>query len=108
MRTSVPRLRSVRFKDGRAPLRVLRGDDYAVIARRRVDRVMAALDGRVAGMAIVVWGPDGASVAGMTVTPISKIPSILVPDFVRNRLLAECIESWTLDSIEGPPQKDGA
>ena len=108
MKTSIPRLHSVSFKNGRGSIRVFRGDDCAIIARRRMNRVMDALDGPVAGMAVVVWGPDGASTAGMTIGRASRIPQILAPDFVRNRLLAERIESWTLDSVEGPPPKDGA
>lgn len=54
----------------------------------------------VAGFALVAWGPDGSSVAEMQVSKASNIPSMLVPDFVRNRLLAQKIEDWTLDEVE--------
>jgi hypothetical protein len=42
----------------------------------------------------VAWGPDNASVATLSSNDLSKIPSILVGDFVRNRLLAYTIERW--------------
>lgn len=33
--------------------------------------------------------------------PGSPIPTIMAPDFVRNRLLAEVIGGWTIDVING-------
>jgi hypothetical protein len=53
----------------------------------------------IAGFAIVVWGSDLGSTAVSLLTPVNTIPSMLVPDFVRNRLLAQKIEEWTLDSV---------
>lgn len=53
----------------------------------------------IGGFALVIWDPSGSSVACMDVTR-SNIPSILVPDFVRNRLLAYRIEGWTMETVD--------
>lgn len=77
-------------------------------------RIRAVLDAQgddICGFALVVWGSDTRSTAdlGCEVTNGPHIPTILVPDFVRNRLLAQQIEVWTVDSMNGyePPPKDG-
>jgi hypothetical protein len=101
MKVGTLRLRSVRFKNG-GELRLLptqtREDDVRFV-RERVERVIDTHTGRIAGVALVVWAPDNSSTVTLSVNDSSKIPSIMVPDFVRNRLLAERIESWTLDDI---------
>jgi hypothetical protein len=77
---------------------------------RRIRDALDAHGPKVCGFALVVWGEDGRSTADLgTHTPESGmvIPEILVPDFVRNRLLACKIEDWTLDSVRGyqaPPE----
>jgi hypothetical protein len=81
--------RVVRLHDG--PERTRR----AIIAetRRMVDDMSS--DGeRVVGFAIVMWTADGTSDAVARAYPGSQIPSIAVPDFARNRLLASKIEEW--------------
>ena len=55
--------------------------------------------GDVAGAAFVVWSADNGSSAMMFAGADSRIPSILIPDFVRNRLLAVKIIDWTKDDI---------
>lgn len=99
-RTSIPRLRSVKFKTG-GELRVLptkRRD-----ARRYVeDYVRQVLDAQgtdITGFAFVVWGADLSSSADLASGDGSPIPSILIPDFVRNRLLARKIEDWTREGL---------
>jgi hypothetical protein len=53
-------------------------------------------DGRpVVGFAMVMWDSDGGSAAVCKAYPGSNIPSIAVPDFVRNRLLARKIYDWS-------------
>jgi len=52
-----------------------------------------------AGYAIVVWSRDGSSTCSARCNEHSQIPTALVPDFVRNRLLADRIERWTSDAI---------
>ena len=93
------RIGRVRYKAGGAQLVLLQAPEER--SRQRClqmvrETVDAAED--VGGWAFVVWGPDGASVAAVGV-PRSNIPSILVPDFVRNRLLAYRREDWTLETV---------
>lgn len=102
-KTSTLRLRRVRFKDGRT-LDVFRSpsaEDEHRFVREKVAEVLAVHSGRIAGMAFVVWEPDCSSTCVVSVNDSSTIPSILVPDFVRNRLLADRIERWTLDTVDG-------
>lgn len=63
-----------------------------------VPQMMRESKGRVEGFAVMIWGSDGSTVYAHT---DGSIPSILVPDFVRNRLLASRIEAWTIDTING-------
>lgn len=95
------RLRSVKFKDGRK-IEVLRRDsrhfraDFLAFCRNTVD-----LQGDdFVGFALVVWGSDQSSTAECMVSQGSCIPTILVPDFVKNRLLAERIERWTREGLK--------
>lgn len=69
---------------------------------RCVDDVIARhnTDGRLGGFAFMVWDTDGASTVDAA-NMDGYIPTILIPDFVRNRLLAYRIETWTLDTIYG-------
>ena len=50
----------------------------------------------------MVWASDGTSTSKCLSRVNSPIPSILIPDFVRNKLLAEKIEAWTIDSLNYP------
>lgn len=53
-------------------------------------------DGReVVGFALVMWDSDGGSDAVLRAYPGSNIPSIAMPDFVKNRLLAQKIMEWS-------------
>ena len=74
-------------------------------------KVMNAHPQDIDGYAVVVWARDNAStcfaIGG------SSMPSILVPDFVRARLLAYKICRWAMeDTLEslgyGPPMGEGA
>ena len=65
-----------------------------------VRRVMLPHKGQeVAGCTFMVWNVDGSSTCQTDIKDGSRIPSILVPDFVRNRLLAERIERWAVDAV---------
>jgi hypothetical protein len=48
----------------------------------------------IVGVAVVIWGSDNGSVAAIETYGKSQRPEILVPDFVRNRLLGSKIEEW--------------
>lgn len=95
------KLRSIRFKNG-GEIRLLpipASDLEPAYAKERIGRVVDALAGPVAGFAIVAWGPDGKSTALMHTTKASLMPSMMIPEFVRNRLLADQIERWTIESV---------
>lgn len=95
------RLRRIRFKDGRTidVLRPKKTDDTVLRERFAVATkyAMEPTEHPLAGYALVVWQTDGTSTAFLQSD--GKIPSILVPDFVRNRLLAMRIEDWTIETI---------
>lgn len=102
-RVARTRIRAVRFKSG-GEVRLLRlptREDTIHYAKKRVGQAIDSLPDRIAGFAVVVWGADNGSVSLISVNEGSKIPSILAPDFVRNRLLASQIETWTLESLSG-------
>ncbi len=100
------RIARVRLKDG-PTVHILPSPEEASRARC-LKSIRNTIDkaGDIAGFAFVAWDPQGASICTFNVTR-SNIPSILVPDFVRNRLLAERISSWTIEDVNeqwgGPP-----
>lgn len=63
-RTSIPRIRSVRFKAG-GELRILASpratasSELFAALEAQVQEYAKTLDGRLAGFALVVWGADG-------------------------------------------------
>lgn len=79
-------------------------------------RIRAVLDVKgddICGFALVVWGRDGTSVADSGVKNSDTaagtvIPPILIPDFVRSRLLGMTIEQWALEAINPSPPESGA
>lgn len=99
-KTAAVRIGRVTLKGG-ADLRILRGGGDP--QRARIDGlVRGALDGMgagIVGFAFVIWGDDNGSVAIGENFDGNRIPAILVPDFVRNRLLARQIEKWTLEDL---------
>jgi hypothetical protein len=83
-------LRIVRLSSG--PERTRRA--ILTETREMIDGMKA--DGRpVVGFAMVMWAADGSSDAACRAYPGSNIPSIAVPDFARNRLLARKIGEWS-------------
>jgi hypothetical protein len=93
------KLRSVRFKNGGElrllpSLRRLTSD----VVGASIDKHLAAHGGDIAGYAFVVWGADMGSTVVLDVDR-NPIPSALIPDFVRNCLLAYRIETWTLETL---------
>lgn len=56
----------------------------------------AQRDGRpIVGYAVVLWDSDLGSVASLCAGQGSTIPSIAMPEFVKNRLLASKINDWS-------------
>jgi hypothetical protein len=93
------RIRSVREKTSGFVLhRLQNSTDAARISflrdmRRLVDAMQR--DGKaIVGYAVVLWDADLSSNASLRVGQGSTIPSIAMPEFVKNRLLAEKINEW--------------
>jgi len=66
---------------------------------RKAREVIDALGDPVAGWAIMAWLPDGSATVDLAVLDRSCIPSSLVPDFVRNRLLLERAYQFVAEEI---------
>ena len=79
------------------PLKRPKGYKSRAHVERMVRKVLDAQGADIAGFAFVVWAKDGASTADAQ-NKTSSIPNILIPDFVRNRLLAERIEAWAVSN----------
>lgn len=95
-------IRRVRFKSGGEVRLIAPIKDEG---RARAERgVRAVLDGHeqfggIAGFAFVAWAADGATTGDLWAGSDSSIPAILIPDLVRNQLLAMKIEEYTIDTI---------
>jgi len=92
-------IRRVRFKSGGEVHLLQPTQDRGRAHVERQVRDCLDMTDDVAGAAFVVWSADGGSTASIYTSSASRIPSILVPDFVRNRLLAMKIIDWTIDDI---------
>lgn len=89
MRVSIPRLRSVKFKNG-ATLHVIRNhrveqirqsyvQDVALVGQRRADDI--------GGYAVVVWAIDGGCSVSAHSGDGRPVGKMMVPEFVRNALI---------------------
>ena len=93
------RIRSVTFKNGGATIRLLHRPDFRQEARDLCNQVFSGhAEVAVAGMAMVLWAADGQATAIMASGP-GCIPGMLIPDFVRNRLMAERIIQWAVEAV---------
>lgn len=98
-RVSIPRLRSVKFKSG-GEVRLLNTN----IDERRKEierhcREVIDIQEKIEGFAIVAWDKDGKSTC-YAANYESPIPHILIPEFVKSRLLAHRIELWVMEDIQ--------
>lgn len=94
------RIRSVRDKKSGFVLHQLQaGTDQARVSFLRDMRSLvdtAQSDGRpIVGYAVVVWDAENGSSASLQVGRGSSMPSIAMPEFVKNRLLASKILEWS-------------
>ena len=96
-KTGTLRLRSIRYKDGRGSLRVVPDfrDKDRPIVEAHIKQMLDIQGNDIAGFAFVVWGADKRAMAYSSSNSRSVIPPIMVPDFVRERLLAEKIMEWS-------------
>jgi hypothetical protein len=103
---SIARTRVRRYRPHGSALWVICMGNQEEEKREFVEQcVMRALErhetgGRLGGFAFMVWDTDGSSTVDAA-NMDGTIPTILIPDFVRNRLLAARIEQWTLDTLYG-------
>ena len=93
------RIRSVRDKASGFVLHRLQDrSEHARISFLRDMRTLvdaAQRDGRpIVGYAVVLWDAENGSNASLRTGQGSSIPSIAMPEFVKNRLLASKIEEW--------------
>jgi hypothetical protein len=94
VKTSIPRLRRIRMKSGGAELEVLRQEylsDKAHIADRTAALIETFFSDEklAAGFALIIWNPDGGHLIAESTFVNSPIPKAVVPDFMRNALLAK-------------------
>jgi hypothetical protein len=94
------RIRSVRDKASGFVLHRLQDRrDQARVSFLRDMRTLvdaAQRDGRpIVGYAVVLWDADNGSNASLQAGLGSTIPSIAMPEFVKQRLLAAKIQEWT-------------
>jgi hypothetical protein len=99
VKTSIPRLRRIRFKDGRT----------IEVFRRRTRTVQLALqectkkfidadhDNLICGFALVAWDTNGEVLVHYENQDGSLVQSGQVPQFVKDCLLAEVAVRWTKD-----------
>lgn len=93
------RIKSIRPKNGSA--KVIIFPDSSVKDRigclRRVRDILDNLSAPMAGAAFVVWDANLQSGGFIAASARSRIPSIAMPEFIKNRLIAAKIEEWGND-----------
>lgn len=99
-RTRIVRVRPKRGQKVELLYVPLAQDHKPQLIRDDVDRLLTTKFGRqLAGYAIVMWDEEMYSSGELRVWN-NPIPSMLVPDFVRNWLLARRTEEWTIDTLK--------
>jgi hypothetical protein len=90
MSDMIPRLRSVRFKDGRAPLRVIRPAEAGIYRAGFVDisREIAGRHENMAGYVVIAWSRNGATSTDCA-TAGYPVPQAMLPDFAKT-----CVADW--------------
>lgn len=71
----------------------------AEVLTRCREAILLHGDDEIAGFAIVVWDKNSESTADLE-NFSGHIPSGLIPDYVRNLLLAERLESWAVARVK--------
>jgi hypothetical protein len=88
MKTSIPRLRAARFKDGRE-IRVIRNEPARECLRSFdscVTHLRKAREADMVGFALVAWSLDGIVSRSLCITG-GPIGAGMAPDFVRSTLI---------------------
>jgi hypothetical protein len=89
MKTSIPRLASVKLKSG-ASLHIIRNtvsEDCERVFATDCTNIGQARSGNMAGFAIVAWSVDGGISSSVRVRDSRQVGRGMVPDFVRSQLI---------------------
>lgn len=73
-------------------------DEFRAFVEKKIRITLDGQGADLVGCALVVWGKDEASTDFTVVSEDSRIPSILVPDFVKSTLMAHKILNWISES----------
>lgn len=100
MQQSIPKLHSVRWKQGGClvPVRTYR-DDVSEECKQVLQDTLNAWAGRhVEGYAVVIWGDAGQ----VSVSQFSSndVPAASLPEFVKTTLLLDRAKLWTMETIQ--------
>lgn len=99
MKVSIPRLRRIRFKDGRT-IEVLRQPEKSRWVQDSLTASCAKASewggAGMAGFALVAWSRDGEVYVNFE-NDGSRLPAGGVPQYVRDVLLAEVASRWAKD-----------
>lgn len=98
MKTSIPRLRSIQYKDGRT-LTILRPKHENVAGRLKAS-VEKAIDDKpedVVAYALIVWDISGMVFPAYYIGDRSPLPAGQIPQLVKDVLLAEMAARWAKD-----------
>lgn len=98
MKTSIPRLRRVRFKDGRT-IEVLRRQEDGDVASRLRGSAAKSIDygSEVVGYALVVWYANGEVFLAAHNGPKSPLLAGQVAQYCKDVLLADNAARWAED-----------
>jgi hypothetical protein len=90
MKSSIPRLHSVRFKDGRAPLRVIRPAETSSYRESFIGTAQEIVESHrnMSGYIVIAWSKNGRT-ATKCVTDGMPVPQAMLPDFAKT-----CIADW--------------
>jgi hypothetical protein len=90
MKTSIPRIGSVKLKNGGAKLSIIRNtvsEDCTKAFANNCDHIRAVRGANMAGFAIVAWSVDGGLSTSIRVSDSRQVGRGMVPDFVRSQLI---------------------
>lgn len=74
-------------------------DGVRARVEKRLRSCLDEMDDEIVGYAFVVWSSDGTSVADLEITDASRLPRSLVPEFVKQRLVAETVGTMVREDL---------
>lgn len=97
------RIRSIRPKDGSAEVRVLYSKDPDISERVATcgPRMLASAGtNQLVGYCLFAWRADGTAYSLRRAGNGNQIPAALLPDFIRNALLADTASDWAIEAFK--------